>query len=220
VFELLPKLRGVETYRRETNLRPKIIVSSDPPSFVYDSLSFFGYDESDVIEWESDALRVNRLVVPTYPDLLPGNINWLRNSVLDAAEESDEFDDERVFISRQKAAYRRVENYNEVIDLLSAYGFEPYVLEEMSFERQVALFNNAEIIVGPHGAGFSNIIWAEDPVIIEMFNDYVTPTFTVIANHLGFDHEPFRCEAASVGDSDANLIVDADALEAALSQYT
>jgi len=216
IFDLLPKLRGVETFRQETDVQPKIIVSPDPPSFVYDSLELFGYRESDIIEWTSNTLRVNRLVVPTYPDMLPENINWLRESVLDTVADSGGFENERAFISRQKAAYRRVANYDDIIDLLSTYGFESYILEEMAFEDQVSLFNNAEAIVGPHGAGFSNIIWAEKPVVIELFNEYVTPTFTVLANRLGFDHEPLRCDPVNVRDSDADLVVDREALDGVL----
>jgi hypothetical protein len=55
------------------------------------------------------------------------------------------------------------------MEKLESYGFDSYVLEDLSFYEQVDLFSSAEIVVGPHGAGFTNTIFADDLTLLELF---------------------------------------------------
>lgn len=41
---------------------------------------------------------------------------------------------------------------------LSPYGFKSYCLESLSVEEQLRLFSQSVVVVGPHGAGFTNMI--------------------------------------------------------------
>ena len=51
-------------------------------------------------------------------------------------------------------------NENEVEkNLISLEGFESITLSEYSFIDQVKIFNQAETVVGLHGAGFANLIF-------------------------------------------------------------
>lgn len=51
-------------------------------------------------------------------------------------------------------------NEGELIDGLRMRDFEIVFLEEFSLIEQIRLFQEAHIIVGPHGAGHSNIMWS------------------------------------------------------------
>lgn len=63
-----------------------------------------------------------------------------------------------------------MKNEKEIIDILSKkYNFERYYLEEMTVAETVSLFSQAEVIVGPHGAGLTDIIFADDAAVIELF---------------------------------------------------
>ena len=64
---------------------------------------------------------------------------------------------------------RTIKNEDEVKNYLSEIGFENVRLGEYSFEDQISIFENAEIIVGLHGAGFANIVFSKPNVkIIEL----------------------------------------------------
>ena len=41
---------------------------------------------------------------------------------------------------------------------LSPYGFQTYCLESLTVEEQLRLFSESSVVVGPHGAGFANIV--------------------------------------------------------------
>lgn len=90
----------------------------------------------------------------------------------------------RIFISRSNASKRRLLNEDEIFDFLHSYGFEKNVLEKLSFIEQILLFKGAEVIVGPHGAGFTNLLFCqENNLIIELFPEsYVNQCFWTIAS--------------------------------------
>ena len=63
------------------------------------------------------------------------------------------------------SAKRFIENHQELMTALSRrYGndFINVVLEDMPFDEQIALFRNARIVIGQHGAGMCNIAWMAD----------------------------------------------------------
>lgn len=66
----------------------------------------------------------------------------------------------RVYISRGDASGRGMQNEAEVEALLQQYDFDIVRMEEHDFEAQRAICANAEIIMAPHGAGMTNMIFA------------------------------------------------------------
>lgn len=89
----------------------------------------------------------------------------------------------RFFVDRKGASYRRIVNSGEVELTLSQRGIVPVRLEEMSFAEQVALFSRAELIVAPHGAGLTNLVFCQPGCqCLELFAPgYVNPVFWTIA---------------------------------------
>ena len=90
----------------------------------------------------------------------------------------------KIYISRKTTDKRRMVNEVEVAEFLKKQGYISVILEELSLREQVALFYNAENIIGPHGAGFTNIIFCKPGTqIIELFPDsYVNQCFWTIAS--------------------------------------
>ncbi len=66
----------------------------------------------------------------------------------------------RVFVSRASAAHRRILNESECIDALRSFDIEPVATEKLSLEEEIALFQEAELIVGAHGAGMINCVFS------------------------------------------------------------
>jgi hypothetical protein len=66
----------------------------------------------------------------------------------------------RIYISRRDAGQKRgIVNEDAVCELMERHGFEIITPGDMSVEEQIAAFRNAEIIVGPHGAGLANLVY-------------------------------------------------------------
>lgn len=68
---------------------------------------------------------------------------------------------------------RNVTNFQELEDYFKSEGFvfmeEPH---KMSLEEKVAMFNSAEVIVGPFGSAFSNIIFCKPNTKMLLFSNF------------------------------------------------
>ncbi|MEM1167815.1 MAG: tetratricopeptide repeat protein [Cyanobacteria bacterium P01_H01_bin.35] len=91
---------------------------------------------------------------------------------------------ERIYISRKYADYRKVINEQEVINLLNKFGFISVTLESISVTEQASYMAAAKVIVAPHGAGLTNIIFCSPGTkIIEIFAaNFVIPLYWQISS--------------------------------------
>ena len=118
-------------------------------------------------------IMCERLIAPSLPGL-SGNmpdwaVSWLREKFLPFAK--DPGFGPRVYITR-KAGGRNVANEPELIAELSKVGFKPIVLEKLSFEEQIGVFSNADIVIGGNGSGMFNLVFCSpDTKVIELFSD-------------------------------------------------
>lgn len=96
----------------------------------------------------------------------------------------------RVYISRAAARYRRIRNEADVMAALGRYGFETLSFESLDFRSQVAAMADVGIVVAPHGAGLTNILWCPPgAAIVEIFSpNYVNGCYWQMAGHLGIDY--------------------------------
>lgn len=89
----------------------------------------------------------------------PESIDYLRRMGLMLATELDSSKlPKRVFLAR-KGFIRRY-NQAEIYQALEHYGFTCVYMEEIDIRLQVATIANAEMVVGPTGAAWTNIIFA------------------------------------------------------------
>lgn len=77
----------------------------------------------------------------------------------------------KIYISRRLAKKgRKIINETEVESVLKSYGFKTYLLEKMSLREQVILFAQAKIVIAPHGAGLTNLIFSQpETTVLEIF---------------------------------------------------
>lgn len=203
VQSYLTRIEGVTHYRERTGRKPTVIVERDAPSWMLESLALLGYGEDDIAFWDSDEeLRVRRLVVPSirrvehrqgdtgfgYKVLSREACEWLRDAAVNrVAVDRDRFSS-KVFVSRADADRRRIANRTEVLDTLRERGFESYELTTLSVPEQVALFAQADEVVGVHGAGLTNIMFASDCAVTEITGDVFKPTYFLMAEVLGHEY--------------------------------
>lgn len=92
----------------------------------------------------------------------------------------------RIFISRENSPRRRVENREELMAALKKRGFIKVCPEELSPEEEIDLFYDAETVVAAHGSGLTNLLFAQEANVVEMFQtSYVIPHFYYLCKSLG-----------------------------------
>lgn len=95
-----------------------------------------------------------------------------------------------IYITRRNERARRVHNEKDLIKFLNTLKFEVVDPGNLSFIEQIRIFRNAEVIIAPHGAALSNIIWCrENTRIIELNGENdVRWHFAKVASVLKFKH--------------------------------
>lgn len=126
----------------------------------------------------------------------------------------------RIYISRKlttSGGMRCVLNESELIDQLKNYGFQKYSLENMPIEDQIELFYDAEIVIAPHGAGLTNLIFSEKIHVLELFSGTgVLPHFYYLSKSLGHNYK-YLCGKAN--DKNANFEADIDQVLKIVSNF-
>lgn len=106
---------------------------------------------------------------------------------------------DKVYISRVRSPIRAIENEQELEDCLRARGFYIAYLEELSFDQQVNVLKNSKIVIGLHGAGLTNLLWAKDGChVVEIFPlRYFNAVFELLSHSLEFSYQCIFCEASA-----------------------
>ena len=116
--------------------------------------------------------RADRLLVPSTPnqDLAAPRsaVTWLREH-LKASGRSDT--PRRVFVTRGDVPHsRRYVQEAELRPWLERHGFAVVDPGALGVQEQIDLFANAEVVVGPHGAGLANITFCQPGArVLELF---------------------------------------------------
>lgn len=81
----------------------------------------------------------------------------------------------------------------ELVAELRRLKFESFYLEDLSLDETLNLFGNAEIVVGVHGAGLSNIIFSRPgtmlvEIAIKSENEQTSLLFSYLSNQVGAQH--------------------------------
>lgn len=162
-------------------------------AFHYETLAALGISRSRVIESDDLLhLQAGRLVIPKLQrELRPKwATDYLRRSLMTGKGFVSRRPGRRLYISRANAGKRRLLNEAEIMPLLKRYGFQSVQLELLPFERQVELFASAQAIAGPHGSGFTNMVFSPPgTTVIELFSPlYIHTFFPILSSILGHRH--------------------------------
>jgi len=216
----LPKLRLYEWYADAVEPSTDLLIADDRPSWETESLELAGVDVSAATEWSGGSAVADRVAVPFHrdeytPEFRPSGADyrWIRDRLRSNADLEADWPS-RVYVSRDDATTRRVLNESDVVARLADMGFRKFELTSLSVPEQVALFASAEIVVGPHGAGLTNLVFADDAGVVEIQpREDVRPHYYLLAETLGFDYEYVR---SPVRNDRTDMSVDVNALETAV----
>jgi capsular polysaccharide biosynthesis protein len=75
-----------------------------------------------------------------------------------------------IYVARTDSTHRRLQNEDALIGLLEPMGFRTVLPGQLSPEQQIVLFREARAVVGPHGAGMTNIAFCRPGALVyELF---------------------------------------------------
>lgn len=200
IFDILPRLELLRRSGIDIAYIDKFLINNRFP-FQRETLKALGIPETKILETSKyPHIKATKLVVPSFPGSVAWMPKWacdfLRTKFLNqkAIETSEKI--ERIYISREKARYRRLVNEDEVVSLLTQFGFKSVTLESMSVTEQAALMANAKVVVAPHGGGLTNIVFCSpNTKVIDIFSPYyVYPCYWLVSNLLGFEYYPLLGE--------------------------
>lgn len=106
----------------------------------------------------------------------------------------------KLFISRRSARSRRLVNEEEVVAALGA-DFELVELEALSIREKAPLLAEAAVVVAPHGAGLTNLLFCTQPTaVVELVHDDAPPVvFRRLAGLLGHPYVAVGCRPETQG---------------------
>jgi hypothetical protein len=131
-------------------------------------------------------------VAATFSAYIPPDVShWLREKLWEGYGIERNNPKKRVYISRSKARLRRILNELELIALLEKYGFITVWAEDLDYKAQIQLFYDAEAIVSSHGAGLTNILFAEKCRVLEFHPAKIMKAhYMLLSKGLEFDYTP------------------------------
>lgn len=93
----------------------------------------------------------------------------------------------KLLISRADTRGRAVLNWEELLPVFRRQGFEVMELADLPTDAQIALFRDVSQVVGVHGAGLTNILFApRDCTVLEILPPLVaTSAYWLLASSLG-----------------------------------
>jgi capsular polysaccharide biosynthesis protein len=111
-----------------------------------------------------------------------------------------------------------VDNEAEVILFLQQFGFTVLSLETLSVRQQAYYMANTKVIISPHGAALTNLVFCSPgtQVIEFLMPNWTLSCYWELSNIVGCDYYCLFCEPADFGrsptDGSQNIKVNLDSL--------
>lgn len=195
---LIEDLPGVIKMLEQENFS-RVLIYKHAPKYVFDFLENFEIEFSKFPRFSkfsqiSLLLRNQDVGEPNTSDVLRLRNFFLQEIHVDSLKSN-------VYISRLKSK-RSPAFENNLQNLLSAKGWQIVYLEELNLLDQVSIFQNANSVMGVHGAGLSGIVFANPGTpIFELYpidRDIKCFENLAIATGLGITRIPFVEESNEI----------------------
>ncbi len=226
---------GVATLRPPTHLKERLYFRNDLPaswiSFVME-FSSYAYPKTQFqceVFVPDGFIRLKQIRCP-WVGSLQGRIERLINlsPMLRGFANRARRVVDCVWVSRSSASYRRLQNESELIYLTKRYFKDLVVVDpsELSLEDQIALFSDARIVIGPHGAGLTNSIFSRRlHRLVELWHSAEQPFFKLLSSAMGAAHSsiegvPARTTEIAIRPDNQDFIISEDALARELAPLT
>ena len=197
IVDGLPRLTALGFSARRSDCY--VAAAAIETAWQIETLKLCGFDENRIIGLDNfSAVQARQLMVPSHLALsqiphpafkgAPWALAYLRSTLgygsrSQATRAVRRQSARKLYISRRDAAGRRILNEDSFYAVLRNWGYQRICLGGLSVADQIALFASASHIIGIHGAGLTNIVFAETGCkILEIFPvTYGTPAYYILA---------------------------------------
>tara|TARA_A100001011_G_C14201251_1_gene795776 strand:+ start:96 stop:1205 length:1110 start_codon:yes stop_codon:yes gene_type:complete len=176
MFDVLPKIAIIEKFKDLNQIDFFLFPNTEKP-FQKQTLDLLEIPKNkrlsakktrhltaeNIISTEHPYVRKNfaTIEIQNIPEWI---IKWLRIRFLNEVKFNSTSLPKKIYIDRSDSesnsrSLRKIINEKEVIDFMIKKNYSVIKLRDLDFIDQVRLFNQAESVVGLHGAGFANIIF-------------------------------------------------------------
>lgn len=195
LFQVLPRLELLNRGGLASNSFDGFIINPVTYPFQAESLQLLGIPSEKWIEAEdSTHLQAEELWVCSNLIVSAHKSKWahdfLNRTFLPSSDIAPNLPS-RLYVSRADVSHRNILNEPELMDVLSRLGFESVTLSGLSVLRQAALFHAAKIVVAPHGAGLTNLVFSRPGArAIELFSpSRIRPSYWIICRTAGIEYD-------------------------------
>ncbi len=207
LYDVLPRL---EICQKTTKLEEidYFLLPNLKKKFQQETLKELNFSNKKLLSSEKFRhIKTKELIITDHPYILSNNahedaqkipkwiIDWLKEKFLTSSKKPKREYPKNIYIDRdesnsQNISSRLAINEAEIRNYLIKRNFKLLKLHEMDFMDQVHIFNNADYIVGLHGAGFANLAFCKNNTKIIEFR--TEKTGKVIENIAKLNNLKFR----------------------------
>ena len=165
MFDVLPRLELLKMSGHDLSMIGHFVVPMTTAGFHFETLRELGVPKSKLVSsFKVRHLVADRLLAPSLTRPAWAVPTWvvefLRKSFRPAPITGFRAP-RRIYIVRKSTDHGVIEREDELTGRLRARGFEPMAMEDYTLREKAWILANAEAVIGPSGAGLSNIVFCQ-----------------------------------------------------------
>jgi hypothetical protein len=206
MFQLLPRIDLLNKYNLNWDNVDNIILPNNiGQEFHTETLNHLNVPIDKILRLKRDeVIECEKLIVPSIPVKNIFFSNWIYDFLKKNFLKKEKKHYEKIYISRERAKSRKVDNEEEVFNFLKNKGFTKVSMEDCDVFDQADMFYNAKEIVCPHGSCLANLAYCKPKTkILEFFStNYVTLLYWSMSNDLDLDYSYLIAEGERSPDGE------------------
>ena len=195
LVDIIPSIYGYSMLGLDCDL----VVSHELSPIEKYFIDQLGINREKIIDTRVQNIEIEKAIVPHASTFRQTFFSYCRNvaqriksdatSIIGCSEESN--NNRFLYISRSRSCNRPMINEKEVERLLASIGFRIVHMEDIDLVSQIKIANEANFIVGAHGAGLANLVFSSSECrILELIpRKYLTPLFCQLASDCGVEYD-------------------------------
>ena len=186
--ELIPKFLVLEKYGLSISDFDYVLVNGPSMKFKEDTLRYLKIPKEKVRYTEAEQLyKFDFMVGVSGVVYHKEGIDFLRKTYLGEGV-LKKF--RKIYLTRSKANHRKIIGEDKLSEILISDGFETIDFADYSVNEQAQFMASAKVIIAPHGAGFSNLIFASQGTkVFEILEDnFVNTNFLLWSSIMNLDY--------------------------------
>ena len=224
MYDVLPRI-GIAESKFALKKFKFVFVPNKEFLYQIDTLKILGILKNSVSSKKFKHIYSNKIIATNHPwqysksahkdiCVVPKWISfWIRKKFLKFKSKKKFYN--KIYIDRSDSKFnvnnkRIILNEKEIREILLKKKFKIIKLSKYNFKDQIAIFNNAKIIVGNHGAGFANLAFCKkNTKIIEFIDKNTSKPIKKISKDLNLNYFSVQGKRinSDTGDQNNNLQV-------------